>query len=145
MNSNIVTTRFLSVLGCLIGLLVFVSAFPRRQVSTVTISPAVPPTTVTAIATAPPSMPSDAPQFRDNTTLASALLNSTNYIRQEFNAGALAWNQTLADFASSYLWSMGPANPTDGTECIFAHSGGPYGENLAIGCIDVTGCVEMCE
>lgn len=115
-----------------------------RQMSTVTISP-TPTTTVTVIVTASPSIPSGAPQFRDNATFASAVLNSTNVIRRAFNASALAWDQTLADFSSAYLWSMGPTNFSDGTECNFSHSQGPYGENLALGCTDVTGCVDLCE
>lgn len=119
-------------------------ATAHPQMSTVTIYP-TPNATVTVTVTAPPSIPSDAPQFQNNATFASAVLNSTNFIRQEFNASALAWNQTLADFSSNYLWSMGPLNFTNGTECNFTHSGGPYGENLALGCTEVTGCVEMCE
>lgn len=129
-------------LFCFILTLSLASADP--QFSTVTISP-TPTTTVTVIATVSPSIPSDAPQFRDNATFASALLNSTNFIRQEFNASALAWNQTLADFSSAYLWSMGPLNFTNGTECNFSHSGGPYGENLALGCTEVAECVELCQ
>lgn len=137
---------------CLFLVLDPVSAYP--QFSTVTITPSPnttmtitpsPTTTVTVIITAPPSIPSNAPEFKNNGTFASAILNSTNFIRQEFNASALAWNQTLADFSSAYLSAMGPLNFTNGTECNFSHSGGPYGENLALGCSDVTGCVEMCE
>lgn len=36
----------------------------------------------------------------------------------------MVWNQTIADFAQDYL---------NGNNCQFEHSGGPYGENLAIG------------
>lgn len=130
----------------LISSFVIVSAIPQTgQISTVTILPPTPSATVTIIVTTSPATPSDAPQFRDNATFTSAVLNTTNHVRQEFNATDLTWNQTLADFASSYLWSMGPWNFTNGTECNFSHSGGPYGENLALGCTEVTGCVDMCK
>lgn len=129
----------------LAGLSVIASASPRPQISTVTISPTTAPSTITITVTESPVAPSDAPQFKDNATFASALLNSTNFIRQEFNASALAWNQTLSDYSASHLRSMGPWNFTNGTECKFSHSGGPYGENLALGCTEVTGCVDMCE
>lgn len=103
------------------------------------------PSTVTMTMTATPIIASDAPQFTDNATFASAVLNSTNVVRQEYNASAVSWNQTLATFASSYLLSMGILSPDNGSECNFSHSGGSYGENLALGCGDVTGCVGLCE
>ncbi|KAF3761777.1 PR-1-like protein, partial [Cryphonectria parasitica EP155] len=93
--------------------------------------------------TATPVIASDAPQFTNDAAFTSAVLNSTNYIRQEFDANSVSWNQTLADFAASYLLSMGSVSPSSGSECNFSHSGGPYGENLAIGCDDVTGCVDL--
>lgn len=136
--------QFLSSMWGLIGLFVLVSSNPRPQVSTVTISPTTPVPTVTFTVTASPNIPSNASQFRYNSTLASAVLNTTNFVRREFDASPLTWNQTLADFSSSYLWSMGPWNFMNGTECNFSHSGGPYGENLALGCTDAIGCVEKC-
>lgn len=137
--------KLLPSLWGLIGLFVLVSSTPRPQVSTVTISPTTTAPTVTFTVTASSVIPSNAPQFKDNSTLASAVLNTTNFVRQAFNASTLSWNQTLADFSSSYLWSMGPLNFTNGTQCNFSHSGGPYGENLALGCTDATGCVERCK
>lgn len=92
------------------------------------------PDTVTV--TAAPSIPSTAPQFVDGATFTSAILNSTNFYRTEHNASWIRWNETLEDFASDYLDDMGD-------DCDFKHSGGPYGENLAIGCSDAEGCVEM--
>ncbi|KAJ4393099.1 hypothetical protein N0V93_002306 [Gnomoniopsis smithogilvyi] len=133
----------LSSLIGLIGLFFIVSAFPQHQMSTVTTFPTTPATTVTISVTESPSIPSDAAQFRDNTTFIAAVLNATNLARQEFNASALNWNHTLAEFSSSFLTSMGPGNSTNGTECNFSHSGGPYGENLALGCTEVSGCVDM--
>lgn len=38
---------------------------------------------------------------------------------------------------------MGAESSDSGTECDFSHSGGPFGENLALGCNEVTGCVEL--
>lgn len=119
-----------SLLGFLAsGLLAPISASPA-QVQIVTI-------------TAPPSIASTAPQFTDTTLFKSAILNSTNFFRGEHNASAVTWDNTLSSFASSYLASMGSESPDSGSECDFAHSGGPYGENLALGCNEVTGCVDL--
>ncbi|KAK4553037.1 hypothetical protein LTR86_009961 [Recurvomyces mirabilis] len=52
----------------------------------------------------------------------AAVLNSTNYYRAQHQAGALSWNDTLAKFAQDTA-----------SKCIWQHSGGPYGENLAEG------------
>lgn len=93
--------------------------------------------------TAPPSVPSMAPEFTDNSLFMSAILNSTNFYRSEHNASSVTWNSTLSSFASLYLASMGPDSSDSGTVCEFSHSGGPYGENLALGCNEVTGCVEL--
>ncbi|ROW03569.1 hypothetical protein VSDG_01238 [Cytospora chrysosperma] len=107
-------------------------------------SPAAGPVQVqTVTITAAPSIPSTAPQFTDTAKFTSAILNSTNFYRSEHNATAVSWNHTLAKYASSYLSSMGSESPDSGSECDFAHSGGPYGENLALGCNEVTGCVEL--
>lgn len=126
-------------------------------------SPSPPPSTITMIAstvtntvivTASPTIASDAPQFASGAAVFSAaVLNSTNAWRGQFGAAAVAWNETLAAFATSYLASMGFGSgdggggdaPVNGSECEFAHSGGPYGENIALGCLDVTGCVDLCE
>ncbi|USW58000.1 Putative CAP domain-containing protein [Septoria linicola] len=53
-------------------------------------------------------------------SLESTVLNSTNYYRSQHLADPVQWNDTLADFAKD--WAEG---------CIWKHSGGPYGENLA--------------
>src|SRR5438132_743034 len=93
----------------------------QAQVQTVTI-------------TAPPSIPSTAPQFVSERSFTSAILNSTNFFRTAHNATPVVYNATLARFASGYL--------DDNRDCKFDHSGGPYGENLAIGCSDAQGCVD---
>ncbi|KAM7220388.1 SCP-like extracellular protein [Rhypophila decipiens] len=93
-------------------------------------------TTIVITRTASPPSASSAPEFRSGEKFQSAILNSTNTFREQHNASAVEYNSTLAKFASSYLSSL--------SDCEFEHSGGPYGENLAIGCSDtVSGCVEL--
>ncbi|KAH8681832.1 CAP domain-containing protein [Xylariales sp. PMI_506] len=87
----------------------------------------------TIVVTVAPSVPSEVPQFVDGPTFTSAVLNSTNFYRREHNATAVTWNTTLEDYASGYLNS---------SSCAFEHSGGPYGENLAIGYANATASVE---
>jgi uncharacterized protein YkwD len=87
----------------------------------------------TVVVTVAPTIPTSAPQFVDPTLFTSAILNSTNVYRTSHNATPVAWNATLQSYAQSYLNST----------CDFAHSGGPYGENLALGCSDAASCVDM--
>jgi uncharacterized protein YkwD len=77
--------------------------------------------------------PTDVPEWNDDKTFTSAILNSTNFYRGEHNASDVAWNDTLADFANDYL---------DSGSCTMEHSGGPYGENLAQGYRNATASVE---
>ena len=86
--------------------------------------------------TAPPAIPSDEPEWKEDDLFTSAILNSTNTYRSQHNATDLSWNTTLADFAESYL------DDDVGDDCAFEHSGGPYGENLAIGYPNATASVE---
>lgn len=83
--------------------------------------------------TVAPAIPSDEPSFTNEDKFTSAILNSTNFYRDEHNATALTWNDTLSDFADDYL---------SDSNCKFAHSGGPYGENLAEGYHNATASVE---
>ncbi|KAI1076197.1 CAP domain-containing protein [Whalleya microplaca] len=115
----------------------------------------------TIVVTVGPTIPSTAPEFVDGATFTSAILNSTNAYRAAYNASALTWNKTLEAFASDYLnitqsqsqsqaRSSQPQSeshlqePRDDEDpnCNFAHSGGPYGENLALGCSNATSCVQ---
>lgn len=82
--------------------------------------------------TVAPAIPSKEPSYKDDDTFTSAVLNSTNTYRSQHNASDLAWNATLEDFAADYLRST----------CDFEHSGGPYGENLAIGYGNATAAVD---
>ncbi|KAI0127101.1 CAP domain-containing protein [Xylariales sp. AK1849] len=86
----------------------------------------------TIVVTVAPTIPSNAPEFVNEDTFTSAILNSTNFYRTEHNASDVTWNSTLERYAEDYLDST----------CEFEHSGGPYGENLAIGCSNATSCVE---
>ncbi|KAK4442646.1 cell wall protein PRY3, partial [Podospora aff. communis PSN243] len=92
------------------------------------------PSAVKTITLLPPSA-SLAPSFRSQSLFTSTILNTTNYYRTAHNATSLTYNTTLAAFASSHAAS---------TSCTLTHSASsPYGENLAIGCSDVQGCVEL--
>lgn len=77
--------------------------------------------------TAAPTVPSDALEYVSPDQFTSAVLNSTNAYRRDHGAANVTWNDTLARFADDYLTKK----VTD--KCEFEHSGGPYGENLAIG------------
>lgn len=92
---------------------------------------------ITKTASSTPSItPSSAPEFISTPKFKAAILNSTNTFRTQHNASSVVYNNTLAKFASSYLSSL--------SNCEFEHSGGSFGENLAIGCSDtVSGCVEL--
>lgn len=91
-------------------------------------------TTITV--TAAPSIPSDEPSYSKRYVFTSAVLNSTNTYRAQHNASSLTWNATLASFAASYL------EAAQKDDCKFEHSGGPYGENIAIGYANATAAME---
>ncbi|KZL82981.1 scp-like extracellular protein [Colletotrichum incanum] len=91
--------------------------------------------TVVTVTEGPPS-PTTEPEWTSEDTFTSAILNSTNFYRNEHNASDVAWNDTLADFATDYL------NDMSGDSCDFEHSGGPYGENLAKGYPNTTLSIE---
>lgn len=91
---------------------------------------------VVTTVTVAPSIPSDEPSYSRFPTFTSAILNSTNIYREQHNASSLSWNFTLEDFARDYLDDM------SGNSCDFEHSGGPYGENLAMGYKNATAAVE---
>lgn len=54
--------------------------------------------------------------------LANSVLNFVNMFRKQHNASALSWNDTLASYAANHA-----------SGCVFQHTKGPYGENLAAG------------
>ncbi|KAF3921417.1 Ophanin [Orbilia brochopaga] len=53
---------------------------------------------------------------------AKSCLETHNSIRANYGAGPLSWNQEMADYAQDKT-----------QDCIMHHSGGQYGENLAMG------------
>ncbi|KND90806.1 Cell wall protein PRY3 [Tolypocladium ophioglossoides CBS 100239] len=75
----------------------------------------------------------DDPKWANESTFESAILDSTNRYRGEHSAKAVAWNTTLAEFATRYL---------NGNNCAFQHSNGPYGENIAYGYATPTASVK---
>ncbi|KAI1321961.1 PR-1-like protein [Xylariaceae sp. FL0255] len=96
-------------------------------------------TVVTTITETPtPTSTAQPADFTNDSTFQSAILSSTNGYREQHNASDVVWNSTLASFATAYL-----ANNTGSDDCPpFAHSGGPYGENLAIGYANATASVD---
>jgi len=69
--------------------------------------------------------------YTDDSTFEDDMLKAHNFFRKEHNATDLKWNDTSARFASK--WADG---------CEFEHSGGPTGENLAIGYQNATANVD---
>ncbi|KAF2265630.1 PR-1-like protein [Lojkania enalia] len=61
-------------------------------------------------------------EYTDDSAFQRAVLNSTNTYRRQHSASAVEWNESLAEYAGE--WSAG---------CVFEHSGGHSGENLASG------------
>lgn len=80
-----------------------------------------------------PVIPTNEPEWKSDTKFASAVLSASNLYRREHNASALRWNVSLESYAVGYLRA---------NDCVFEHSGGPYGENLAIGYENATASVE---
>ncbi|EXJ79000.1 hypothetical protein A1O3_08501 [Capronia epimyces CBS 606.96] len=80
--------------------------------------------------TAAPTMPLS-PQYTGSLDFRESILNSTNFYRYEHSASYIYWNETLAQYAQSYS-----------EKCVWEHSHGPYGENLAQGYSNVTAAVE---
>ncbi|KAK4168302.1 SCP-like extracellular protein [Cladorrhinum sp. PSN259] len=72
------------------------------------------------------------PEFTSPARFESIVLNTTNTYRIEHDAQPLVYNASLAAFADSVT-----------TTCKMEHSGGPFGENLAIGCTGLSGCIEL--
>ncbi|KAK3984998.1 CAP domain-containing protein [Cladorrhinum sp. PSN332] len=72
------------------------------------------------------------PEFTSPARFESMVLNTTNTYRLQHDAQPLVYNASLAAFADQVT-----------TTCKMEHSGGPFGENLAIGCTDLDGCIEL--
>jgi len=88
-------------------------------------------TTITNYYTmAAPTQPLSA-QYTDNLNFRTSILNSTNFYRYEHSASYIYWNDTLAQYALNYS-----------KNCVWEHSHGPYGENLARGYTNVIEAVD---
>lgn len=70
------------------------------------------------------------PKWTNHQGFRDAIVNRHNQYRGQHAVGSLSWNTTLSGFAAQYLNKKGTGKNTCPD---FAHSGGPYGENLAIG------------
>jgi hypothetical protein len=94
---------------------------------------AVQTTVVATVTVQPPSVTSapDTSSYTNANKLEVDILNSTNFYRYEHNATELTWNASLASYAQSWA-----------SRCQWQHSGGPYGENLAEGYVNVTAAVD---
>ncbi len=92
------------------------------------------PVAATSTVAVAPSLPSNAPDYVSDDRFRAAVLNSTNLFRREHNATAAVWNATTAAFAAQYL--------AGNADCTFAHSGGPYGENIAVGYPSVQAAID---
>lgn len=81
--------------------------------------------TAAAVTTSAPAAASSSSSSSGSLSdMAQSLLNVHNTDRSAHSAPSMTWNDTLAEYAQSYL---------DKQNCVFAHSGGPYGENIALG------------
>lgn len=109
----------------LLLLVPFLLLFPQQTAGTTTIT-----------ITAAPSIPSKEPSFSKRYLFTAAVLSTSNRYRKQHNASSLAWNATLASFAGTYLAGA------QRDDCRFAHSGGPYGENIALGYGNASAAVE---
>ncbi|ODO10172.1 hypothetical protein I350_02401 [Cryptococcus amylolentus CBS 6273] len=83
-------------------------------------------TIVALLASASAVIAAPAPAQADSDIAArdtqSTWLTMHNNYRAQHGAKALTWNSTLASYAQTYA-----------NKCVFKHSGGKYGENLAAG------------
>ena len=85
-------------------------------VSTITISAAPTPTSAS---------------YTSDSEFETDLLVAHNFFRSEHNVSALTWNTTSATTAQNWV-----------NACVFKHSGGPTGENLAAGYANATAAVD---
>ena len=116
-------------------------AQPTTQIITATST--LPASTVTFSTTGSTILPANvvattsglSPQYTDQTTFQSSILNSTNYWRYLYTAPYLTFNSTLASYAQSYS-----------TKCNWQHNPdlttSRLGENLARGYPDIISSVD---
>jgi pathogenesis-related protein 1 len=86
------------------------------------------PVPVSDPVSAPPSAPPPAPAPATAATpIAQRFVAAHNKARAKHCADRLTWSAKLADYAQKWADSLRYKG------CVFGHSGGPYGENLAAG------------
>ncbi|KAK6431696.1 hypothetical protein LTR95_012143 [Oleoguttula sp. CCFEE 5521] len=79
--------------------------------------------TVTGAATSFPTAPAMSGDMSwQGQAFQDAVLNSTNYFRAQHLANPVTWSDKLAEYAGTHA-----------EKCVFEHSGGSSGENLAVG------------
>ncbi|KAJ9115670.1 hypothetical protein QFC20_000997 [Naganishia adeliensis] len=88
--------------------------------SSATARPTTASVTKAATTTTPTALPTTNNAVVALTADEQRMLNEHNTFRAKYGASPLKWNPTLATYAKNYA-----------SQCKFAHSGGPYGENLA--------------
>lgn len=69
-----------------------------------------------------PTFAADDISYMDAATFKSEMLRTHNSARSQHSASPVSWDASLASFALALV-----------SKCNFAHSGGPNGENLAMG------------
>lgn len=120
-----------------LSLLALIATTVTADVVTITITQgakSAQPTDKSPDQVAQPSKPGTSQELTDDASFRAAAINSTNFFRTQHSAPWAHWNETLATFAANYLNSL--------PDCAFKHSGGPYGENLAMGYQDVRGAID---
>jgi len=80
---------------------------------------------------APSPAPVPAPVYSAPTTEDQSCLDTHNQYRAQHGAPPLTWNSDMASYAEQST-----------TNCVMAHTGGQYGENLAFGYSDVASAVK---
>ena len=106
------------------------SAAPAADSTTSAASPAADSTTSTSSPAASSTGSSDLSSF------ASAILQATNEKRALHSAPDLVWDDTVAAYAQAYADKYNCASGS------LTHSGGQYGENLAVGYADGPSAVD---
>jgi recyclin-1 len=104
---------------------------PATVLSQTTATVEVVATTITHYYTAAAPTTPLSPQYTTPVDFRTSILNSTNFYRYEHSASYIYWNETLAEYAQTYS-----------EKCVWEHSHGAYGENLARGYPNVTSAVE---
>lgn len=88
-------------------------------------------TTSTSTTIAPTATPSADQSWTDNSTFKATCIDTTNMYRAQHGAPAIVWNDSLALWATRWT-----------SQCLWAHSGLDFGENIAEGFADVASAVD---